>query len=184
MEVLIVKFEEQSLPGVYFIEPEPFVDQRGLFRRHFSVEEFSKHGIITDISQANISENKHAYTLRGFHYQLNPFEEGKTLSCLRGAIYDIIVDVRPDSPTFMKWISIELNEENRMSIHVAPGCANAFLTLKDNSLIHYYCSKPYNPRLEKGIRYNDPLFNFKWPSKPRYISEKDKNHPVFAREKC
>jgi len=115
---------------------------------------------------------------------LNPFEEGKTLSCLRGAIYDIIVDVRPDSPTFMKWISIELNEENRMSIHVAPGCANAFLTLKGNSLIHYYCSKPYNPGLEKGIRYNDPLFNFKWPSKPRYISEKDKNHPVFARENC
>ena len=177
-----MRFYEQKLPGVYLIEPEPFSDQRGIFRRHFCVKEFAKHGIVTDVSQSNVSENKFAYTLRGFHYQVPPFGEGKTLSCLKGRIYDIIVDLRPDSPTYMQWVDFDLNEENRHSIHIAPGCANAFLTMETNCLIHYYCSQPYTPYAERGIRYNDPAFDFEWPNPPEVISKKDQNHPEFILE--
>lgn len=174
-----MKFHKQKIKGVYLIEPEPFVDDRGVFRRHFDQKEFKDNSITTRIVQANISENKYQYTLRGFHYQIPPYEEGKTLSCVKGAIFDIVVDVRPKSPTYLKWISFELDESNRKAIHIPPGCANAFLTLKDNCIIHYYCSQFYNPKAEKGIRYNDPLFNFKWPHSPKVISDKDKNHQNF-----
>ena len=174
-----MKFYEQKLKGVYLIEPTPFKDERGVFRRHFCSQELSENKIVTDVLQSNVSENNYAHTLRGFHYQVEPYGEGKTLSCLKGSIYDIIVDLRTESPTYMEWVSFELNENNRNSIHIAPGCANAFLTLEDNSLIHYYCSQSYNPSAERGIRYNDPSFNFEWPCDPVVISEKDNNHPNF-----
>ena len=176
-----MKFYPQKLPGVFLIEPTSFADNRGVFRRHFCDAEFSQQGIVTDVIQSNISENQNIYTLRGFHYQLAPYAEGKTLSCLKGSIYDVVVDLRPESPKYMKWISFELNEKNRYAVHIAPGCANAFLTLEDNCLIHYYCSKPYTPNAERGIRYNDPSFNFEWPHKPLVISEKDLNHPDYCR---
>jgi len=176
-----MKFHSQKIPGVFLIEPTPFIDDRGVFRRHFCDVEFSQYGIVTDVRQCNVSENRYAHTLRGFHYQLPPFGEGKTLSCLKGSIYDIIVDLRPESPTYMQWVSFELNEDNRQTIHIAPGCANAFLTLEDNCLIHYYCSQPYTPNAERGIRYNDPAFDFKWPHEPAAISEKDLNHPDFIK---
>lgn len=174
-----MKFIEQSLPGVFLIEPEPFIDERGVFRRHFCKDEFGRHGIDSEVQQANISENKFAYTLRGFHYQREPYSEGKTLSCLKGKIYDIIVDLRKDSPTYMKWISFELNDDNRHSIHIAPGCANAFLTLTEGCLIQYYCSQSYSPEAERGIRYNDPVFDFNWPREPEIISAKDMKHSDY-----
>lgn len=177
-----MKFHEQKLLGVYIIEPESFTDDRGVFRRHFCDREFAERSIVTDVRQSNVSENRYAHTLRGFHYQISPYGEGKTLSCLKGSIYDIIVDVRPQSPTYMQWISIELNEENRYSIHIAPGCANAFLTLEASCLIHYYCSQPYTPSAERGIRYNDPAFGFEWPHEPVVISEKDLKHPEFKKK--
>ncbi len=178
-----MKFIPQSIPGVFIIEAEPFIDERGMFRRNFCQKEFKEHGIVADIRQCNVSENKSAYTLRGFHYLASPFKEGKTISCLRGGVYDIIVDLRPLSPSCLKWIAVEINEENRKSIHVPPGCANAFLTLKDNSIIVYYHSEFYNQSAERGIHYNDPLFNFKWPVEPKIISKKDKNYPDFIPEK-
>ena len=174
-----MKFKELDIAGVYIIEPEPFIDDRGAFRRHFCQKEFLEHGIVNNMEQSNVSENNFAKTLRGFHYQLDPHAEGKTLSCLKGKIYDVVVDLRPESSTYMKWISVELDEENRKSIHIAPGCANAFLTLEDNCLIHYYCSKSYNPEYERGIRFNDPAFNFDWPFEPEIISDKDLNHPDY-----
>lgn len=174
-----MKFYSQGLPGVFLIEPTPFVDDRGMFRRHFCLDEFAQHGIVADVKQANVSENRLAHTLRGFHYQLAPFGEGKTLSCLRGSIYDIIVDLRKDSPTHKKWVSLELNGSNRRAVHIPPGCANAFLTLEDDCLIHYYCSEAYNPQAERGIRYNDPSFDFIWPVDPKVISDKDKSHPDY-----
>ena len=177
-----MKFHEQKLLGVYIIEPDSFTDDRGVFRRHFCDREFAERSIVTDVRQSNVSENRYAHTLRGFHYQISPYGEGKTLSCLKGSIYDIIVDVRPQSPTYMQWISIELNEENRYSIHIAPGCANAFLTLEASCLIHYYCSQPYTPSAERGIRYNDPAFGFEWPHEPVVISEKDLKHPEFKKK--
>ena len=176
-----MKFFELKLPGVFRIEAEPFIDDRGIFRRHFCQKEFANHGIDTDVAQSNVSENKYALTMRGFHYQIAPHGEGKTLSCLKGSIYDIVVDLRETSPTFMQWISIELNSDNRTSVHIAPGCANAFLTLEDNSLIHYYCSEHYTPDAERGIRFNDPSFNFEWPAVPAVISDKDLNHPDFKK---
>jgi dTDP-4-dehydrorhamnose 3,5-epimerase len=174
-----MKISKQSIAGVFVIDSEPFIDDRGAFRRHFCKEEFKKIGIDPIVEQANVSENKFAFTLRGFHYQLPPFGEGKTLSCLHGKIFDIVVDLREDSETFMSWISVELSYENRRSLHVPPGCANAFLTMEDNSLIQYYCSKSYEPSAERGIRYDDPAFNFSWPVEPKIISEKDQNHPNF-----
>jgi len=174
-----MKFIEQKLPGVFLIESEPFVDDRGSLRRHFCRQEFAENGITIDIAQCNVSENKYAFTLRGFHYQLSPHSEGKTLSCLKGSIYDIIVDLRPTSKKYMQWVGLELNQKNRRSIHIAPGCAHAFLTLEDNCLIHYYSSEPFMPNFERGIRYNDTAFNFKWPRQPKLVSEKDMNHPDY-----
>lgn len=168
-----------EIPNVYVIKPEPFSDERGLFRRHFCRKEFSEHGIVTDIEQCNVSENKFKHTLRGFHYQIPPYGEGKTLSCFKGAVYDIVIDLRPESSAYLKWIGIELSELNRKTVHVPPYCANAFLTLKDNTVVHYYCSNPYVPEAERGIRYNDPFFKFDWPAEPKVISEKDLNIPDF-----
>ena len=172
-------FVEQKIKGVWIINPTPFEDGRGLFRRHFCNEEFLKNNIEINISQSNVSENKYKKTLRGFHYQLAPNQEAKTLSCFKGSIFDIVVDLREDSPTYKKWISAELTEKNRSMIHVPKGCANAFMTLDDNSIIHYYCSDPYAPESEKGIRYNDPSFDFKWPYEPQIISQKDLSHPDY-----
>lgn len=177
-----MNFLEQKIPKVYLIEPEPFVDNRGLFRRHFCQREFAEHGIFTDIKQCNMSENKFKQTLRGFHYQRAPHGEGKILSCFKGAIYDIIVDLRPESSAYLQWISVELNEDNRLSLHVPPGCANAYLTLVDNTWIFYYHSEFYAPHAEEGICYNDPFFRFKWPAVPVVISEKDQNYPAFIPE--
>ncbi|HYV37359.1 MAG TPA: dTDP-4-dehydrorhamnose 3,5-epimerase family protein [Gemmataceae bacterium] len=178
-----MKFQPQEIAGVFLIEPSPFQDDRGVFRRHFCAEGFRKHGLPSIAVQANISENPHAFTLRGFHYQLPPHAEAKTLSCLRGKIHDIVVDVRPDSPTFMQWRAFDLDDVNRLSLHVPAGCANAFLTLVDHCLIQYYCSYPYTPAAERGIRYNDPAFGFTWPAEPRLISDKDRSHPDFQRPK-
>jgi dTDP-4-dehydrorhamnose 3,5-epimerase len=174
-----MKFFEQSIPGVFVIEPEPFVDERGVFRRHFAQEEFDQHGITSVVKHCNVSENKFKHTLRGFHHQLAPYGEGKTLSCPKGSIYDVVVDLRPSSSTYLKWLAVELNDKNRKSLHIPPGCANAFLTLQDDCLIHYYCSEAYHADAERGIRYNDPAFDFKWPAEPLIISDKDKNHPDF-----
>jgi len=176
-----MKFTELKLGGVFKIEAEPFIDDRGVFRRHFCEKEFSEHNIATKIQQANVSENKYIHTLRGFHYQAEPSGEGKTLSCLRGSIFDIVVDLRTKSPTYMQWISIELNPENRMSVHIPPGCANAFLTTAEDSLIHYYCSESYTPDAEKGVRFDDPAFDFIWPFEPLLISEKDLNIPDYKK---
>lgn len=175
-----MKFHEQKIKGVFIIEPEPFTDERGMFRRHFCSDEFASHGITAAVKQSNVSENKHRHTLRGFHYQTAPFSESKTLSCLKGSIYDVVVDLRPDSPSYLQWLAIELTAANRKSLHVPAGCANAFLTLEDDSLIHYYCSESYHPQAEAGVRYNDPKFAFVWPAEPAFISEKDRNWPDFV----
>jgi len=174
-----MKFQELEIKGAYLIHAEPFEDERGVFRRNFCIEEFLKNNIETKVSQANISENNYKHTLRGFHYQSSPHGEGKTMTIIKGRIYDIIVDLRKDSNTYLKWISLELTPEMRSSFHVPPGCANAFLTMEDDTLVHYYCSYPYTPEAERGIRYDDPLFKFIWPVDPIHVSEKDTNWPDY-----
>lgn len=174
-----MKFFEQKIKGVFLIEADPFIDDRGAFRRNFCINEFNDARIDSIVKQANVSENKFAYTLRGFHYQLEPHQEAKTISCLNGRIYDVVVDLRPESPTFMNWVSFEISKSDRKSIHIPKGCANAFLSLEDNTLLHYYSSEFYVSECERGIRYNDPAFGFEWPEEPKFMSEKDKHHPDF-----
>ena len=172
-------FEKQKIQGVYLIKPEHFTDNRGVFRRHFCKKEFKKKNIFNQVSQCNVSENNKKGTLRGFHYQIGKSAEAKSLSCIKGSIYDVVVDLRLKSKTFGKWISFELNSENRAMVHIPKGCANAFLTLKNNSIIHYYCSNNYDPKNERGIRFDDPFFSFKWPIKIKHISKKDRSHFNF-----
>ena len=172
-------FHKKKLSGVYTIKPEPYCDDRGLLRRHFCQREFAENGIMMDVKQCNISENKLQHTLRGFHYQLPPHGENKILACVKGAIYDVVVDLRKESHTYLKWESFELTEENRLSLYVPLGCANAYLTLRDNTLIFYCHSEFYKPDAESSIRYNDPFFKFEWPAEPKVISDKDLDHPDF-----
>jgi dTDP-4-dehydrorhamnose 3,5-epimerase len=120
--------------------------------------------------------------MRGFHYQVRPYEESKTISCLQGSLYDIVVDIRPNSKTFLKWRAFELDAQNRTSLHVPAGCANAYLTMSDNTLVHYYMSECYAPESYRGFRYNDPLFRCMWPREPMVISEKDAAFPDFNPE--
>jgi dTDP-4-dehydrorhamnose 3,5-epimerase len=174
-----MKFYRQKIEGVCLIEAEPFKDSRGMFFRHFCQKEFSKEGLESRILQTNVSKNNHKHTLRGMHYQLKPFQEHKTMLCISGAIYDIIVDLRPESPTFLKWMQVELNSGSPVSLHLPAGCANGYLTLEDNTVILYYMSEFYSPEAYRGFRYNDPMFDFKWPAEPAVISEKDNNFPDF-----
>ena len=175
-----MKFTKQKLDGVYLIEPEPYKDERGMLRRNFCRNEFSNDSLLNDIKQTNISENTKKHTLRGFHFQYAPSGEKKVISCIKGSIYDIVVDLRKDSKTFTEWLSFELSEENRLSLHIPVGCANAYLTLKGNTWILYYHSEFYSPDNEGGMRYNDPFFNFKWPAEPKIISSKDNNYPDWS----
>ncbi|MBI3541394.1 MAG: dTDP-4-dehydrorhamnose 3,5-epimerase family protein [Deltaproteobacteria bacterium] len=172
-----MKFTELGLSGVWLIEPEPFSDERGTFFRNFCAQEFTEHGLTATMVQGNVSINPHLGTLRGFHYQKPPFGEAKTFSCMTGAIYDIVVDLRPQSPTFMKWIAVELSAQNRKSLHIPNGCANAWMTTSPNTIVHYYMSELYTAQAYRGFRYNDPTFAFQWPMEPVVISEKDRNLP-------
>ena len=174
-----MKFLKQKIKGVFLIKPEPFKDKRGMFRRHFCKKELKKSGIDASVQQANISENPKKGTLRGFHYQKKPHQEAKTISCLKGSFFDVIIDLRKNSSTYKKWQSFVITEKNRFSLHIPKGCANAFLTLENNTLIHYYCSNSYNPKYESGVLFNDPALKIKWPFKPIHISEKDKNHKLL-----
>jgi len=174
-----MKFVELKLPGVWLFAPDVHTDDRGAFRRHFCAREFGAHGIAATVAQGNISENPQIGTLRGFHYQAPPQREAKTLSCLSGAIYDIVVDLRPNSPTFMAWVAAEISAQDRRSLHVPAGCANAWLTTASNTIVHYYMSEFYAPAADRGLRYDDPAFGFRWPAAPAVISDRDRSFPDF-----
>ena len=178
-----MKFQEKKIKGVWLIEAEPIQDSRGALCRHFCQNEYKEMGLDGSVVQTNISENNKMHTLRGFHYQVSPFEESKTITCFKGAIYDVVVDVRPDSATYLKWISFELTAEDRLSLYIPKGCANGYMTLKDSTTILYYMSEFYAPTSYVGFRYNDPLFNVKWPTEPAVISEKDSSFADFVTNK-
>jgi len=177
-----MRFTELALPGVWLIEPEPHRDERGVFRRHFCVEEFVAHGIDPRVSQCNVSENVRKGTLRGFHYQEHPYWEAKTLSCFSGIASFVVVDLRP-GPTYLKSVRATLTRGQGNSLHVPAGCAPCFMTLETNTLLHYYCSAPYVPSAERGIRWNDPALGIKWLCKPEVISEKDRSWPAFIAQR-
>ena len=174
-----MKFTELGIAGAWLIKPELVCDERGVFRRHFCNKEFADHGIETCIMQGNVSENPHLHTLRGFHYQLAPHAEGKTISCLSGGLYDIVVDLQPESKTYLQWVAVTFDSKDRKSLYVPAGCANAYLTIEPNTIVHYYMTDMYVPDSYRGFHYNDPAFNFVWPAPPSLISEKDRNLPCY-----
>lgn len=175
-----MQFQQLSLPGVWLIDATPHVDERGMLRRHFCAEEFAAHGLCPRVAQGNISENLRQHTLRGLHYQQAPHGEAKTVSCLRGAVYLLVADVREESPTYLRWTAEMITAANRRSIHAPPGCAMAFLTLEDNTIVHYYMSDLFVPGAGRGIRFDDPTFGFRWPVEPLVISAKDRAYPNFV----
>lgn len=175
-----MRLQKLKISGAYLIEPKPFIDSRGFFRRNFCKNEMKIFMKNEKIVQANISYNAQKHTLRGFHYQTGKHAEGKLLTCLNGEIFDVLIDLRKNSKTYLKCEKIILNEKNMRSLFVPKGCANAFLTLKNKTLVHYYCTNIYSPKFEKGIRFNDPIIKVKWPKKPSIISEKDKSWKDFV----
>jgi dTDP-4-dehydrorhamnose 3,5-epimerase len=174
-----MQFIEQEIAGLYLIESDPYVDERGAFRRHYCEEEYKNAGLNSTIKQTNISENNTRGTLRGFHYQLPEHEEDKTLAVLSGKLYNVVIDVRQDSPTYLTSVTIELDARQRQSLYVPTGCANAFLTLENNTVVFYLMSSSYRPECSRGFRYDDPYFNISWPFAPLSISEKDANYQNF-----
>ncbi len=174
-----MKFTELALSGVWLVEPAPFRDERGALLRHYCQREFKDGGLNETVCQTNLSQNPRRHTLRGFHYQLKPFEEAKTMSCMRGRIYDVVVDLRRDSPTFLRWLAVELDADSGQQLQIPAGCANAYITLEDNTWIFYYMSQFYEPGSYRGFRYNDPVFAISWPHGPALISDKDRDFPDF-----
>ena len=174
-----MQFLKQKIQGVFIIKKKKFIDKRGIFMRHFCKETFKIKNLTSSIQQSNLSINYKKGTLRGFHYQEKPFQEDKIMSCIKGKMYDVVIDMRKNSKTYRKWLSFEISEKNQLSLLIPKGCANAFLTLTDDTIIHYYCSQKYNPKYEKGINFQDPFFSFKWPIKPRIFSKKDFEIPYI-----
>jgi dTDP-4-dehydrorhamnose 3,5-epimerase len=172
-------FTETKLQGAYLINLKRLEDERGFFARTFCRQEFKEYGLNIEIAQANISYNKKKGTLRGMHMQLAPFEESKLIKCNQGAIYDVIVDLRKKSKTFLQWIGAELTSENHQMIYVPEGFAHGFITLEDNTEVSYQMSQFYAPGYEKGYRWNDPVFDIEWPMEPVIMAEKDKNFPLL-----
>ena len=174
MKVLTCK-----ISGLIIIIPEIHQDERGRFHRSYCENELSKVGIEFQVKQGNMSDNLQKHTLRGFHYQQAPTQEAKLLACVTGAIYNVVLDLRLSSKTFQQWEVIEVSAEERQTIHVPAGCANAFLTIEDRTTVHYYMSEFFVPDTYQGIRYNDPFFNVEWPCEPEVISERDAKFPDY-----
>lgn len=172
-------YHKTPLKDAYVIDIEKRSDERGFFARLFCNEEFAKHGLESNFVQANNSLSKEAYTLRGLHYQLDPYAEIKLVRCIQGAFYDVILDLRPDSATFGKSFGAILSAGNRQMMYVPKGFAHGFLTLEPNSEVFYMVSQPYSKDLERGLRWNDPHFNIHWPAVPVIVSKRDASHPDF-----
>ncbi|WP_051955928.1 dTDP-4-dehydrorhamnose 3,5-epimerase [Beijerinckia mobilis] len=172
-------FHQTPLVGAYLIELEKHADDRGFFARFYCENEFKSKNLVSHFVQINNSLSVRKGTLRGFHYQIPPAAEVKIVRCIRGALYDVIVDIRPSSETFGKWFGIELNSDNRLMMYVPRGFAHGFITLKDETETFYLVSDFYSPKNERGIRFDDPWIKAEWPLQPIEMSERDKNLPYF-----
>lgn len=175
-----MKFIETSLAGAFLIDIEPVVDERGFFARAWCQEEFKQHGLNFDLKQCNISFNRKRGTVRGMHYQIAPYEEDKLVRVTGGAIYDVIIDLRPFSSTYKKWIRVELTANSYRMLYVPKGFAHGFQTLADDTEIFYQMSEFYAPEYSRGLRWNDPMFDIRWPVGEKIISLKDQSYPDFA----
>jgi len=175
-----VKFSPLSLQGAFVVELEPIPDERGFFARTFCGEEFAAHGCDFNFVQSSVSFNKRKGTLRGMHYQKKPHEEAKVVRCVVGAIYDVVVDLRPESTTFKCWVGVELSAGNRKAIYIPKGFAHGFLTLADDTEVYYQMASAYHPDSAGGVRWDDPAFSIQWPFQPEMISSRDAAYPLFS----
>jgi len=176
-----VLFTETALKGAYLIDLELKHDSRGFFARTFCAREFEEHGLQPAVAQCNLSYNTHKGTLRGMHYLAPPAQETKLVRVSRGAIYDVILDVRPDSPTYLQHIAVELTADNRRALHIPALFAHGFQTLTDDTEVLYQMSDFYVPGYERGLRYDDPALGITWPLPVTQISEKDTAWPLLSR---
>jgi dTDP-4-dehydrorhamnose 3,5-epimerase len=173
-------FTESRLAGAWIIEPKVIHDARGLFAVTWKDEEFARRGLDTRLSQCNLSWNASRGTLRGMHFQVPPFEQVKIVRCTRGALLDVIVDLRPGSSTYRQWDAVELTADNHRMIYVPAGFAHGYLTLEDGTEAYYHASTPYAPTHESGVRWDDPAFGIELPFEPTSISEKDRAWPLIG----
>lgn len=176
---LDMTFQETKLAGVFEIHLEPKADERGFFARSWCQQEFEQQGLKPNLVQCSISFNRTKGTLRGMHYQMAGYAEAKVVRCTKGAIYDVVIDLRSQSPTFKDWMGVTLTAANRDMVYVPEGCAHGFLTLEDESEIFYQMSEFYHAESARGVRWDDPAFGIAWPAKPELISERDRTFPDF-----
>jgi len=177
-----MRFIPLTLADAFVVELEKMSDERGSFARSWCVREFAEHGLDSRLVQCNVSFNRHRGTLRGMHYQLPPWSEGKLVRCTRGKMLDVIVDIRPDSATFLQWTAEELTPDNGRMMFVPKGFAHGFITLADDTEVFYQMTEFYDPGSARGVRWDDPLFGIRWPEAPRVMSPKDESYPPATRE--
>lgn len=172
-------FHKTDLPGVFKIHLEPCSDDRGFFARSWCQKEFETQGLYKGPVQCNVSFNRRKGTLRGIHFQASPHTESKLVRCTKGAIYDVVLDLRAASPTYKNWIAVLLTAENRQMIYIPEGCGHGFLTLEDETEVFYQMSEFYHPESARGVRWNDPAFQIVWPEQVEVISDRDRTYPDF-----
>lgn len=174
-----MRFTKLELSGVFLIELSPNVDERGFFARTFCEQEFAEHGLPVRFPQCNLSRNTRAHTLRGMHYEAWPSQESKLVRCVSGAIYDVVVDLRPSSPTRLQWVAVELSAERGQALFIPPSFAHGFLTLSDATDVFYHMGDSYRAGAGRGARFDDRAFGIRWPARPAVISERDASYPDF-----
>jgi len=174
-----VRFLETRLAGTFLIEQERHADDRGFFARTWCADEFARHGLAASLVQCSTSYNRRRGTLRGLHYQAPPFAECKLVRCTRGALYDVALDLRPDSPSFRSWIGYELDPENGRALYLPPGVAHGFYCLSDDTEVSYQMSIPHQPQAARGVRWNDSFHRVVWPGPVAVIAERDRDYPDF-----
>lgn len=175
-----MRFQSTELPGVFLIEPAPVRDSRGWFARTYCEREFAEHGLDGRFVQCNLSHNASRRTLRGMHFQRDPRPEIKLVRCIRGSLYDVVIDLRKDSPTYLRWMGVELSARNGLALYVPAGFAHGFQTLEDETEIWYQMGEFYAPELSDGVRWNDPAFGIQWPIADPILSDKDASYPDYA----
>lgn len=172
-------FMETPVVGAFVVDLEPIEDRRGCFARAFCSREFAEHGLGLRVVQCNLSSNRKKGTVRGMHYQVAPHEEAKLVRCTRGSIYDVVLDLRRNSPTYGRWHAVELNRRNHRMLYVPRGCAHGFQTLKDDTEVFYQVSAFYSSESARCVRWDDPAFGIRWPLEAAVISDKDRDCPDF-----
>jgi dTDP-4-dehydrorhamnose 3,5-epimerase len=177
-----MRFYKTKLQGSFIIKLEKMIDKRGFFARVWDKEIFEKFGLNSTIVQSNISFNKKKGTIRGMHYQASPYEEIKLVRCTKGKAFEVMLDLRSDSKTYLKWSGVEISAENYKMLYVPKGIALGFQTLEDNTELFYQMSEVYMPEFGRGVRWNDPIINISWPLKPSIISKKDRTLQLFSEQ--